>query len=198
MIGYLDHIDQTAFLFLNGLHNPFFDRVMFTATNTGLWFPLYLFFFFFAVRKYKWNILVILVAVTLMIVMSDQLSDVIKHAVQRLRPSHQPGLMVHIVEAYKGGMYGFYSAHASNTSSVVIFLCVLMGWKYGYVIIPAILWSVGVSYTRVYLGVHYPGDILAGWIAGSLIGFLFGQGALKIIELLTARNSRDRSANLSA
>jgi undecaprenyl-diphosphatase len=171
---------------------------MFTATNTGLWFPLYLFFFFFAVRKYKWNILVILVAVTLMIVMSDQLSDVIKHAVQRLRPSHQPGLMVHIVEAYKGGMYGFYSAHASNTSSVVIFLCVLMGWKYGYVIIPAILWSVGVSYTRVYLGVHYPGDILAGWISGSLIGFLFGQGALKIIELLTARNSRDRSANLSA
>jgi len=120
----------------------------------------------------------------LMILASDQLSDLVKNTVQRLRPSHQPGLIVHIVEAYKGGTYGFYSAHATNTSSVVIFMIILLGRKYAYVYIPAILWSLFISYTRIYLGVHYPGDIFAGWIAGSLIGYLFAKVALKVIGIM--------------
>jgi undecaprenyl-diphosphatase len=126
----------------------------------------------------------ILVFAALMILASDQLSDLVKNTVQRLRPSHQPGLIVHIVEAYKGGTYGFYSAHATNTSSVVIFMIILLGRKYAYVYIPAILWSLFISYTRIYLGVHYPGDIFAGWIAGSLIGYLFAKVALKVIGIM--------------
>jgi undecaprenyl-diphosphatase len=126
----------------------------------------------------------ILVFAALMILASDQLTDLVKKTVQRLRPSHQPGLIVHIVEAYKGGTYGFYSAHATNTSSVVIFMIILLGRKYAYVYIPAILWSLFISYTRIYLGVHYPGDIFAGWIAGSLIGYLFAKVALKVIGIM--------------
>ena len=187
MIEFLDHIDHAFFLFLNGFHNPFFDGVMFGATKSLVWLPLYLFFLFFVIRKYKWNTLMILVFAALMIMVSDQLSNVVKDTVQRLRPSNQPGLMVHIVEAYKGGTYGFYSAHASNTFSVVVFLVILLGRKYWYVTIPAILWSLLTSYTRIYLGVHYPGDILAGWIAGGLVGFLFGKSAQWTVNRINQR-----------
>ncbi len=193
MIEFLNHIDRTLFLFLNGFHNPFFDQVMFGATKSLMWLPLYLFFLFFVIRKYKWNTLVILVFATLMILASDQLSNLVKDTVHRLRPSNQPGLMVHIVEAYKGGTYGFYSAHATNNCSVVIFLIILLGRKYPYVYIPAILWLLFTSYTRIYLGVHYPGDIFAGWIAGSLIGYLFAKVTLKVIGIMD-RKKQDLSS----
>ena len=193
MIEFLNHIDSTLFLFLNGFHNLFFDKVMFGATKSLVWLPLYLFFLFFMIRKYKWNTLIILVFAALMILASDQLSDLVKDMVQRLRPSNQPGLMVHIVEAYKGGTFGFYSAHATNTSCVVMFLIILLGREYPYVYIPAILWSLLISYTRIYLGVHYPGDIFAGWIAGSLIGYLFAKTALKVIVMME-RKKQDISS----
>ena len=166
---------------------------MFGATKSLVWLPLYLFFLFFMIRKYKWNTLIILVFAALMILASDQLSDLVKDTVQRLRPSNQPGLMVHIVEAYKGGTFGFYSAHATNTSCVVMFLIILLGREYPYVYIPAILWSLLISYTRIYLGVHYPGDIFAGWIAGSLIGYLFAKTALKVIVMME-RKKQDISS----
>lgn len=193
MIEFLNHIDSTLFLFLNGFHNLFFDKVMFGATKSLVWLPLYLFFLFFMIRKHKWNTLVILVFAALMILAGDQLSDLVKNTVQRLRPSNQPGLMVHIVEAYKGGPYGFYSAHATNTSCVVVFLIILLGREYPYVYIPAVLWSLLISYTRIYLGVHYPGDIFAGWIAGSFIGYLFAKTALKVIGMME-RKKQDISS----
>ncbi len=187
MIEFLDHIDHTFFLFLNGFHNPFFDGVMFWVTKGLLWFPLSLFFLFFVIRKYKWNALLILVVAVLMILVSDQLSYLSKETIQRLRPSNQPGLMVHIVEAYKGGTYGFYSGHATNSFCVAVFLTILLGRKYWYVILTAFLWSMVISYTRIYLGVHYPGDILAGWVAGGIIGYLFGKGFLKLLEITSKK-----------
>jgi len=168
---------------------------MFGATKSLVWLPLYLFFLFFVISRYKWNALVILVFAALMILASDQLSNVVKDTVQRLRPSNQPGLMVHIVEAYKGGTYGFYSGHASNTSCVAVFLILLLGRKYWYVTIPAILWSLVMSYTRIYLGVHYPGDVVAGWIAGGAIGYLFGKGVLKLMKIIGKKKLDNPSLN---
>lgn len=144
--------------------------------------PLYLFFLYFVILKFKWNTFIIILAVALMIIVDDQLSELVKDTIQRLRPSWQPGLMVHMVDAYKGGNYGFYSAHASNTLSIAIFLLVVMGKDYKAVSILAILWSLFMSYTRIYLGVHYPGDILVGWIAGGTIGYLTGKSILFLIN----------------
>jgi undecaprenyl-diphosphatase len=190
LIEFLDHIDHTFFLFLNGYHNPFFDDVMFWITKGLLWVPLSLFFLFFVVRKYKWNALLIVVVAALMILVSDQLCNLAKESFQRLRPSNQPGLMVHIVEAYKGGTYGFYSGHATNSFCVAVFLIVLLGRNYWYVTVPAFLWSLVMSYTRIYLGVHYPGDILAGWIAGGIIGYLFGKGVIKLIKVFNHESAQ--------
>jgi undecaprenyl-diphosphatase len=184
---FLENIDRNLFLFLNGINSPFFDSLMFKATQGMIYLPLYLFFLFFVVRKYRWNALLVLAFAALMILTGDQLSNLVKDSVQRLRPSRQPDLVVHIVEAYKGGTYGFYSAHASNTFCVVVFLIVTLGRKYWYVYVPAILWSLLMSYSRIYLGVHYPGDVLAGWIAGGVIGFLFGKAFLKLMEIISKK-----------
>ncbi|MGA3014800.1 MAG: phosphatase PAP2 family protein [Bacteroidales bacterium] len=191
MIEFLNNIDREFFLFLNGFHNSFFDGLMFAATKGLLWMPLYLFFLFFVIRKYRGQTLMIILFAAVMILCSDQLSDLVKEAVHRLRPSRQPGLMVHIVEAYKGGTYGFYSAHASNTFSVVVFLIVILGRKYKFVYVLAILWSLIMSYTRIYLGVHYPGDVITGWVAGGLLGFLFGKGSVLICKLITQSCIKD-------
>jgi undecaprenyl-diphosphatase len=189
MIEFLDHLDQSVFLFLNGLHNPFMDRLIMIATKGAVWIPLYLLFLYLVIRKYKWNTLLIIIVVTLMILVSDQLSDLIKNSVHRLRPSQQPGLRVHIVDAYKGGTFGFYSAHATNSFSVAVFIILILGKYYRYFFIPILLWAILMSYTRIYLGVHYPGDILAGMLAGSLIGYLCGKAAIMMISRLSKKKN---------
>ena len=119
-----------------------------------------------------------MVLAAVMILVSDQLSNLAKETFQRLRPSHEPGLMVHLVNAYKGGLYGFYSGHATNNFSIAVFLIVLAGKRFKWVWMVALPWALLMSYTRIYLGVHFPGDILAGAIMGSLIGYFFGRMTL--------------------
>jgi undecaprenyl-diphosphatase len=178
---FLNHIDHSLFLFLNGFHNPFFDRMMFRFTNPLIWLPLFLFFLFLVIRQYRWQTIIILVITALMILVSDQMANLVKAATQRLRPSNEPGLMVHIVNAYKGGVYGFYSSHASNTFSVALFLIMILGKRYKWIWMVTLPWALLMSYTRIYLGVHFPGDILVGIVAGCLVGVLFGKLGLMIL-----------------
>jgi len=199
LIAFLHDIDRSVFLFLNGLNAPWLDPVIFYASKSMLWLPVYLFFLFLVIRKYKWQTILVLVFATVMILVSDQLCNLSKELFQRLRPSNEPGLTVHLVNAYKGGMYGFYSAHASNSFAIAVFMIMLVGKQYKYFFLPVLLWALFMAYTRIYLGVHYPGDTLAGILIGSLIGYLCGKICLRVsarFSICAATHVRDPRSEL--
>jgi undecaprenyl-diphosphatase len=178
-------LDQSLFLFLNGLHSPFCDVVMFWLTKGWVWLPLYILFIWPVVKEYKWQTWIVLVFVASMFLASDQMATLFKDYFQRLRPSNDPLMpAVHIVKGYRGGSFGFYSGHASNTFSVAVFMITFIGQKYRYIIIPVLIWALTMSYTRIYLGVHYPGDILMGILMGSLFGFLTARFCRKIMGVM--------------
>ncbi len=166
-------IDQSLFLLLNDIHSIFWDKAMFLFSSREIWIPFYLLIVYVIIKTYKKNSIYILFLIGLSIVVSDQFSGLIKNLVERLRPSNDPALinLVHIVNNYKGGAYGFFSSHASNTFTVAVIATLLFKNRTFSILIFA--WAIVVSYTRIYLGLHYPGDILAGWLWGALVGFGF-------------------------
>ncbi len=148
---------------------------MYYGTATLTWIPLYIFLLYAIIRRYRWQSVWVILFVILMIFVSDQLSNLVKDWVARPRPTHDPGLTgIHTVHGYTGGQYGFYSAHASTNLALAIFLIMVMKNQFRFFPALILLWAFFRSYTRIYLGVHYPGDLVAGWIAGALIGWLFG------------------------
>jgi undecaprenyl-diphosphatase len=149
---------------------------MYWGTKTHIWFPLYGMLLFLVIRRYRWQTLWILLFAAFMIVFSDQLSNIFKAWVARPRPTHEPGLTsLHTVNGYLGGQFGFYSAHASTNLAIAVIIIILLGSPFRYFPSLMLAWAFFMAYTRIYLGVHYPGDILAGWLAGGLIGWGFGQ-----------------------
>ena len=120
-----------------------------------------------------------------MIVVSDQLSvHAFKNVFQRLRPCHEPELegLVHLVKNKCGGDFGFVSSHAVNHFAMAIFFSVIFYKKIKYFIPLIMLWAAFISYSRIYLGVHYPGDVICGGLTGAAIGFFFGKLSLLCIS----------------
>ncbi|MBN2280427.1 MAG: phosphatase PAP2 family protein [Candidatus Marinimicrobia bacterium] len=172
MLEFLNTIDTQLFLFLNGLHNPFFDGIMAFITRKETWYPLYLVILVYMMWKYKKRSLIILPAVILLIVLSDQISvHWFKNVFKRLRPSRVEELqsIIHLV-GKKGGKYGFVSSHAANSFGAATFLALL--FRNRIFTISILIWAAVVSYSRIYVGVHYPGDILFGGLLGIGLGFL--------------------------
>jgi undecaprenyl-diphosphatase len=136
-----------------------------------IWVPLYLAILIYLGFKYKRKFLVILIFITLAATLADQSSVLIKNIVLRLRPCHEPSLMgiVHLVNSECGGVYGFVSSHATNSFDVA-FLSLLFIKKRWYTI-SIILWAGIIGFSRIYLGVHYPGDVICGSLLGALIGW---------------------------
>lgn len=175
--------DKQVFLYLNNLGDPAFDQFWMLISSTWIWVPLYIIFLYFLYKNYKLRSLVfILIFLTLGAVVSDQLSNVFKYGVARLRPCHDPTLEHHMRIVKCGGQFGFYSAHASNTFFLAIYLGILLKNKIKWFPYAIVVWALVVSYSRIYLGVHFPIDILVGAFVGSLLGVIFGALAKKVIN----------------
>lgn len=175
ILDFLISVDKQLFLFLNGIHSPFFDAVMYTLSQKLVWAPLYavlLLLMWFVYRKNFWFILPVII---LLVTLTDQVSVILfKDVFERLRPCHDPSLegMVRIVKNHCGGQYGFISSHACNTFGVAVFAGSLLRSKYTWILPALLFWAAIISYSRVYLGVHFPGDVIVGGMVGSIIGYL--------------------------
>lgn len=172
MIETIDHIihtDQDLFLWLNGQHNPFWDAVMALVTNKLTWIPLYLLLIYCLIKQFKSWAIVYILCIIAVVALSDQLaSALIKPYFARPRPCHDPALesLVHLIGGC-GGAYGFVSSHAATSFGIAMIFNLLPTKQ-----LPGIrwlfLWAAVYSYSRIYVGVHYPLDILGGAVAGIL------------------------------
>ncbi|KAF0202021.1 MAG: membrane-associated phospholipid [Bacteroidetes bacterium] len=173
----MDHIiqfDRQVFLIINGMHSPFFDFLMFWLSDKFIWIPLYAVLLFLMIRQSPARWWLILISIALLVTITDQVSvKAFKDVFLRLRPCHEPLLegMVRILNEHCGGKYGFVSSHATNTFGMAVFSGLMLKKRFGWVLPALLVWAGIISYSRIYLGVHYPGDVLAGGAVGALIGW---------------------------
>ncbi|WP_044171235.1 phosphatase PAP2 family protein [Flectobacillus major] len=166
----MNQLDTQAFLLLNGLHSPWLDTLMALITNKFTWIPLYVLIIASMIKTHKKEAVPMLVMILVCILFSDQIcSSILKPWVARLRPCHQPSLdgLVHLVGGC-GGQYGFCSSHAANSFTLAASLWYLFGQQHRWVAL-FFPWAIIVSYSRIYVGVHYPLDILAGALVGLVV-----------------------------
>ena len=172
MIDALLYLDQLLLLKINGLNTPWLDSTMYALTQGIYWLPLYILVIGFIIYKAHWKAISVLLFLAVVIVLTDQLSaSIIKPWVGRLRPSHNPELenILHFVNNYKGGLYSFVSSHATNAFGIATFLWLILRKKIDWIWVMYV-WAIIFSLTRIYLGVHYPSDIIGGAVLGSILG----------------------------
>ena len=161
-LDWLQNVDRAALLAVNGSDSLFLDSVVHVLTTAITWLPLYLSLFYLVVKNHNslQRIGLIVGCAGLCILFAGAVDDlIVKPLVGRWRPTHDPviGTLVDVVNGYRGGKYGFFSAHACNTFSIAIFFCWLVrSWALSFTLI---IWSLTNCWTRLYLGVHFPGDI---------------------------------------
>lgn len=168
-------LDQELLLLLNGSRSVYFDRLIDQLTTASTWIPLYVALLLMVVKNNASirQVAFIIVCATLCVLLAGTVDDMfVKPMVARLRPTHDPtiGILVDVVDGYRGGKYGFFSAHAANTMSIAVYFSLLVRHKVFTLMMVG--WSLLNCYTRLYLGVHYPIDILVGLTWGTLVGLL--------------------------
>ncbi len=170
----LIQFDKHLLLALNGSDSVFLDNVIMTLTTAQTWIPLYsilLVIILYNNRKFR-EVFLIIASAGLCVLLAGAVDDeIVKPLVARWRPTHDPeiGSLIDTVNGYRGGNYGFFSAHAANTFSLAIYFSLL--FRQRLVTIFLVGWSLVNCYTRLYLGVHYPGDIMVGLLWGGLVGW---------------------------
>lgn len=185
MIELIKRWDAELFFIINDQHNNGLDQIMYWLTQAEIWIPLYLLLLYLVIINFRRQTWLVLLMVGLTILIADQVtSGLMKPLFHRLRPSHDPAMepVVHIVNDYRGGLYGFASSHAANTMGIAVFFYLLFRERYRK-IKWLFLWTFINCYTRIYLGVHFPGDILVGL----LIGWVAGWGCFEVFEWLQLR-----------
>ena len=194
-------LDKQLLLAFNGSDSLFLDRMAHVLTTAMTWLPLYLSLFYVVLHNNEnfRKVLCVLAAAGLCVLLAGSVDDlIVKPTVARWRPTHDPeiGLLVDIVDGYRGGKYGFFSAHASNTFSIAIFFCRLIRSR--LLSISLVIWSFTNCWTRMYLGVHFPGDILVGLTWGFIVGTLVYYIFYRTTKRLSTSNRRFVSSNYTS
>lgn len=168
MLEFLLQLDQSLFLFLNGLNAPWADPVMYYISHKFTWIPFYVVLLWLLFRSFGWRVLLILLLIVLLITISDQVSVFMKNTFQRLRPSRDPELegMVHLVYGKRSALYGFVSSHAANSFALAGFILFLLRKRWPLMVPVMLTFAILTAYSRIYLGVHYPGDVIGGALLG--------------------------------
>ncbi|WP_045112837.1 phosphatase PAP2 family protein [Microscilla marina] len=180
MLHQLIQADIQLFTFLNGFHSPFWDQVMWWISARTPWIPFYVFLVVAMVMRLRWKKgLLAVVSIVLVVIIADRFtSGFMKPHFKRPRPSHEQKLRAttHVVKdanghEYRGGAYGFASSHSANAFGMAMFMFLLFRghWRWMFA------WAFVVAYSRIYLGVHYPGDILVGGLVGCLAAWFMYQ-----------------------
>ncbi len=175
------NLDRNITLAINSWHNPVTDAVWQFFSHVQIWYAMYLIIIVFVFIRLGWKKgLVVTASFILFIVACDQLANLIKHATCRLRPMEDADMLargLHVLEGH-GGLYGFFSGHAANCFGFAV--CSTMGFhndrrrSYRWYSIFIFTWAILVGLSRIFVGKHFFGDVLVGFAAGALIGFLFG------------------------
>jgi len=178
MLEELIRLDKELFLFLNGLGNPNWDGFWMFATNKLTSIPIYFVLLVLAYRQLGLRkTLVVLFTVAILILVTDQLANFFKYGVQRLRPCYDPDVstIMRLVKNSCGGRFGYFSAHAANSFAVATFFTFLLKSKFRFIGLLLFFWASIVAYSRVYIGVHFPLDVLTGAVIGSGMSWLFAK-----------------------
>ncbi|MCW3785349.1 phosphatase PAP2 family protein [Plebeiibacterium sediminum] len=180
----LIEFDSQLLQLINYFHTDFWDNAFWMISSIIIWIPLYAVILYAIIKSQKAQSWITILALIILVVLCDQIShQVFKHGFERLRPTHDPLLkdFVKIIHGYRGGKYGFVSSHATNTMGLAVLSSLLFRNKVYSIFI--FIWALVISYSRIYLGVHYPGDVVGGLILGALIGF----GVYKLYKLVIPR-----------
>lgn len=175
------NLDRNITLAINSWHNPVTDAVWQFFSHVQIWYAMYLIIIVFLFIRLGWKkALVVTASFFLFVLACDQFANLIKHATCRLRPMEDADMLargLHVLEDH-GGLYGFFSGHAANCFGFAV--CSTMGFRndksrsYRWYSIFIFTWAVLVGLSRIFVGKHFFGDVLVGFAAGALIGFLFG------------------------
>ena len=171
-------MDAKLFLFLNGLHADWLDPIMIFISGKLTWLPFYLVLLFLVIKNYKKQSILIIISIILLIVCSDQISSsVFKPLFERPRPCHNEAIkdLVYLPNGHCGGAYGFISSHACNVFALAVFITHVLKKYYRKIAHVMFVWATLVAYSRIYMGVHYPGDVVVGAVVGVLIGMLISR-----------------------
>ena len=195
MLEQLIHYDTVLFLHLNSWGTTTWDSFWLFLTNKWSAVPLYFFLLFCTYRYMGWKkTIVVLVFVALLITATDQLSNFFKYGVQRLRPCHDPEIntVVRLVKKSCGGKFGYFSAHAANSMALATFFSLLLRHFTKYLTPFLLLWAVLVGYSRIYIGVHFPLDVLTGIGVGLLFGWVFVRLTMLVFQKIKPSHHNKR------